>query len=473
MTRLFLECAIRAALMAGGTAVALRVVRVKSAAARHAAWAAVVVMMLTLPVWTAWGPRASLRVLPAAATGAAVPVNFASQALAGPSASAVSAAPLHASSWNWWTCLAGVYLLGVVTLMIRLGIGTVRAHALLRTAADRDGKLTSPACAAPVTVGWLRPAVILPGCWREWPPAQLEAVMAHEGEHARRRDPLVAWLALVNRAVFWFHPLAWWLERRISGLAEEACDTAVLARGHDPYAYSECLLEMARLVARTGARVDVWGMAMPGTALPRRIRRILEGRPAPRMTRVRMACAAAACATLFAVFSAGAVERRRPEPAAQDRPTPAPAAPQKRLLTVYLDMSAIPDAEKVAAAAQTFLNSRMQAEDLLAVVVRRNGAVQVRQDFTGDRDLVMRTIRQALADTPAQSAASSTGEQLDGLRTIVDTLAPLPGKKLLIFFTGGASRDTSSHQVQVQAVIDAAVRANVAIYAIEAAAPQR
>jgi len=40
MTRLFLECAIRAALMAGGTAVALRVVRVKSAAARHAAAAA-------------------------------------------------------------------------------------------------------------------------------------------------------------------------------------------------------------------------------------------------------------------------------------------------------------------------------------------------------------------------------------------------------------------------------------------------
>ena len=57
MQRVLLECAIRAALIAGGTAVVLGVTRVKTAAARHVAWAAVVVMMLTLPVWTAWGPR--------------------------------------------------------------------------------------------------------------------------------------------------------------------------------------------------------------------------------------------------------------------------------------------------------------------------------------------------------------------------------------------------------------------------------
>ena len=40
-------------------------------------------------------------------------------------------------------------------------------------------------------------------------------VLAHEGEHARQRDPLIVALALLNRAVFWFHPLAWWLESRV------------------------------------------------------------------------------------------------------------------------------------------------------------------------------------------------------------------------------------------------------------------
>ncbi len=48
---------------------------------------------------------------------------------------------------------------------------------------------------------------------------------------------MVQWVALLNRAIFWFHPLAWWLERRLSALAEEACDDAVLKQGQDPVQY--------------------------------------------------------------------------------------------------------------------------------------------------------------------------------------------------------------------------------------------
>jgi beta-lactamase regulating signal transducer with metallopeptidase domain len=154
--------------------------------------------------------------------------------------------------------------------------------------------------------------VILPECWQRWPQAQLDAVLTHEGEHARRRDPLVQWLALLNRALFWFHPLAWWLEFRLCALAEEACDAAVLARGHDPFEYSEYLLEIARSVLRTGVRVKVLGMAMPGSFLPQRIRQILEGRPAKPISRLRMACMVVACGALSAIFTVGAVDRRLP-----------------------------------------------------------------------------------------------------------------------------------------------------------------
>ena len=64
MERLFLECAIRAALLVAGTALVLYAMRVKAAAAKHSVWAAVVLLMLVLPIWTAWGPKAPLRVLP-------------------------------------------------------------------------------------------------------------------------------------------------------------------------------------------------------------------------------------------------------------------------------------------------------------------------------------------------------------------------------------------------------------------------
>jgi hypothetical protein len=64
MERLFLECAVRAVLLVGGTAIVLYVTRVKAAAAKHSVWTGVMALMLVLPIWTAWGPKACLRLLP-------------------------------------------------------------------------------------------------------------------------------------------------------------------------------------------------------------------------------------------------------------------------------------------------------------------------------------------------------------------------------------------------------------------------
>jgi TonB family protein len=312
MQNLILECAVRASLTAVCMGAVLCILRVKSARVRHAVWTSVVVLMLALPVWTAWGPRAMVRVLrpadtPTTSRSTASIAAFSAQALPQAFRAATRKPPVDSPTLTWRNCLAGIYLLGFCALLARLATGTVRAHMLVRRAANRDGRLTSESCAAPVTVGWLTPTVILPECWRLWPQAQLDAVLTHEDEHARRRDPLVQWLALLNRAVFWFHPLAWWLECGLSTLAEEACDAAVLARGHDPFQYSEYLLQIARAMQRTGARVNVMGMAMPGASLPRRIRRILEGRPAQRISPARMVCVAMACAVVATVFTAGAM----------------------------------------------------------------------------------------------------------------------------------------------------------------------
>jgi TonB family protein len=314
--KLILECLVRSVLIAVSTAVALLVLRVRAARVRHAVWASVVVLMLALPVWTAWGPKAVLRVLkpePVIAAEQSVVTMVQQDSVAGP-------VIVRKKSWSSGDYLLGIYLLGLGILLTRLGTGTVRARMLVRRAGGLSGRLTSESCASPITVGAFRPVVILPEGWTEWPAAQLNAVLAHEGEHASRRDPLVQWLALFNRAVFWFHPLSWWLSRRLSALAEEACDDAVLAGGHDPEEYTECLLGLARSVLASGARVSEVGMAMPGGYLPQRIRRIVTGAPAQRVSRGRMVSVAVVCGVVSTVFTACAIGY------AQDAAAPVPSA---------------------------------------------------------------------------------------------------------------------------------------------------
>jgi TonB family protein len=98
----------------------------------------------------------------------------------------------------------------------------------------------------------------------------------------------------------------------MAALAEEACDAVVLAHGHDPRDYSRYLIDMARSVSSSGARIQVWGMAMPGGSLEERIRRILEGGPLPRLSRARLACACIACAATSAAFATSTLDHQRP-----------------------------------------------------------------------------------------------------------------------------------------------------------------
>jgi hypothetical protein len=467
-----LESSVRAAFIALGTAAILRALRVKSAGARHAAWAGVVVLMLLLPSWMAWGPRASQRVLPAApAPAAGVPIVLST--LDPPSIPAVRVEP--SARWDW---LAIVYLAGVFFLLLRLAIGTLRAHILAGGATVLGGRLTSPRCAAPVTVGWLRPSVILPECWRQWPQAQFDAVLTHESEHVRRRDPLFKWLALLNRAIFWFHPLAWWLERRLSALAEEACDAAVLERGHDPHEYSRYLLELARSVGQMGARIDVVGMAMPGSSLTRRIRQILASGPAPRLTRGRAVCLAVAFAMLSAVFAAARVDRQPsvPDPpmppaphaaplqAAAPAPAPTPQPPQeKRLIVLYFDLYGTSHA---IVEATSYVQTQLGPADLAAIVTSGD-EVRVVQDFTADRDKLIGDIQQL---TFSGVEEAEPGKSLDGLYTAVRILRSLAEKKMVVFFM-----PLSFHRAvaREQALLDAALRANVGFYGIDVSVPDK
>ncbi len=332
MTAYLLEASFRAVLMAAGTGAVLGLLRIRSAAARHAAWTAVLAAMLLLPAWTAWGPRVALPILPAAGRGELEPILPEGDLPEGdlpegdglqiPHRPAVSAGPVErvntspptpepAAGWPWAGIVLGCYFAGVSVMLTRLIAGTVRARSLVRRATAERGIFTSTDCAAPLTVGWLRPVIVLPPNWHSWPAGELAAVLIHEREHVRRRDPLIQWIALLDRAVFWFHPLAWWLERKLAELAEDACDAAVLRRGHDPRLYAEYLLDLARAVQHAGTRLRPWGAAFHGGGLASRIRRILDGGPVQPLSRRRATAAIALCGMSLASFAACNLQNAR------------------------------------------------------------------------------------------------------------------------------------------------------------------
>ncbi len=121
----------------------------------------------------------------------------------------------------------------------------------------------------PVTFGVRSPAILLPVGWREWEPAELDAVLAHEISHVVRRDALAERLALLHRAIFWFSPLSWWLARHLADLAEEASDDAALAAGADRTRYAETLLGFFAALEAAPGRVWWQGVSMAPPGKPK------------------------------------------------------------------------------------------------------------------------------------------------------------------------------------------------------------
>jgi len=74
----------------------------------------------------------------------------------------------------------------------------------------------------------------------------LEAIFAHELCHVRRRDNLAAAIHMLVEAIFWFHPLVWWLGARLVAERERACDEEVLQSGRDPQVYAAGILTVCK-----------------------------------------------------------------------------------------------------------------------------------------------------------------------------------------------------------------------------------
>ena len=99
----------------------------------------------------------------------------------------------------------------------------------------------------PGLFGILRPALVLPaGLETRLTAVQFDTVMVHELSHLRRRDNLWSVLHTAVQAIFWFHPLVWWLTSRLVDERERACDEAVLERNGEAQAYAEAMITICK-----------------------------------------------------------------------------------------------------------------------------------------------------------------------------------------------------------------------------------
>ena len=321
------EVSIRSLLLAIPAMLALWLRRRRTAAFEHAIWSAVVCGMLALLAFGQSLPRLPLRVLDARSV--VLPTAPQTAAADSPLADEPEAPSLPPSGKSRlridWIAIAA-YAYGAVALaflaQLATGIWMVRRLIATTRATGLTGVYESERIAIPLTVGWLRPKIILPKEWRKWDGAKLDAVLAHEGAHARRRDGLVAALAGVNRSLFWFHPLAWILDRRLALLAEQACDETCVAELGDRHRYARLLLEMALVVDGSHGRMRRHALTMAaGSHIRQRIESLLvDGRTFSR------GLTAAGCAGLMLcavplVWAAGAVEVDR-QPALPPLATP-------------------------------------------------------------------------------------------------------------------------------------------------------
>ena len=212
------------------------------------------------------------------------------------------------------------WVAGVVLLMGRLAGGYWRIRRLrhagtgqaasrwqpnAQALADRMGLtvafrvVESTLVRTPAALGWLRPTILLPvAAFSGLSPMQVEALLAHELAHIRRRDYAINLLQTLAESLLFFHPAVWWISARIREEREHCCDDAAVAACGEPRAYAEALAEIATW--RAGHPALSLGATSGG--LVRRIRRLLDapGQPAANSGAPGLFAAAVVLASLAA-----------------------------------------------------------------------------------------------------------------------------------------------------------------------------
>lgn len=355
MLFLLLESALRAAGLALLAGLGLKLFRVRNPHMMLTAWTVVLCAALAMPVLVTVSP-VTLVMPQVQADLLALPVLPVAPFESGQTAATAiieqpPQLPAFVAGVQWGTILSAVYVVVVIVLAVRLLAACAFALRLWRAARPIHTRWTqglkvriSATVMMPATVG---ATILLPEDCVHWPTVKRDAVLFHERCHAARGDFYIQLLTKIHTALFWFSPLAWWLEKRLALLSENTSDDAAISKLHDRTAYAEILLDVSRGLRAASMSV---AMARPVT-VRERIERILNQAvvPQPVGWRRHLIIAVSLIPVIGAMTSAVAIPP-------QDIPAIRPIAePVLRLM----ERPAIP--ETVALDADRLLNAAISA----------------------------------------------------------------------------------------------------------------
>jgi bla regulator protein blaR1 len=257
-------------LFAVAAAVLTLILRKNQARARYWLWMAASIKFLIPFSWlVAIGSRLAWLLSPAEAKP---PLYFTLEAVSQPftqsTASVIPAASNASPAIVHWipTIFAAMWLCGFLAVVLVWWLRWRKISADIRSAVPlREGRevealrraehvtgirqqvqlLLSRATLEPGIFGMARPILVWPhGISDHLDAPHLEAIIAHELWHVRRRDNLAAALHMIVEALFWFHPLVWWVGSRLIDERERACDEQVLEAGSERQVYAESILKV-------------------------------------------------------------------------------------------------------------------------------------------------------------------------------------------------------------------------------------
>ncbi len=348
------EWAVRSSILILGGALLLRVLRVKDSSICLAAWVAMLGGSLAIPALTAVLPGLPLTMT--RSTLAPVAARTVEVPQAAPYEPAPEPAPTPMGSrsedrvpepFDWARAALILYVVVSGSLLLRVAMGLQISLRLLRTSRPTEliGARESERVAAPVTLGMVRPAIVLPGDWRQWESMKLEAVLAHERSHVRRRDPAVQLVSVMHRALLWISPLSWFLHKRLVRAAEEVSDDAAVTATRDRASYAEVLLDFMQR--------GVWGSGLVGVPMAR------YGSPDQRINRILDATTVSRGITRWSVAAIVALGSPLAYVVATGHPQSAPLAQPQNVAQLQLPIPAAP----LAPAPQAFQARRSAASE--------------------------------------------------------------------------------------------------------------
>ena len=253
--------------------------------------------------------------------------------------------------------LMGIWLCGFLGITSAWWVRWRRIRATVHAGSSIDLDLPiravcSPSLFEPGVFGVCRPVLLLPeGILDRLTVAQMKSVIAHELCHIRYRDNLVAAIQMSIETLFWFHPLVWWIGRRMLEERERACDEEVLCLGCEPRVYAEGILTICKLYTESRL-VCVSGAS--GSNLRKRIEAIMHARPSVSLDFTRKAAlalsgiAAVAVPFVIGMTNAPVIEAQSPAPAHFDVASIKPTSQQGPDIQGFGDVRILPGGRLLA-----------------------------------------------------------------------------------------------------------------------------